>query len=239
MFSQSTRIGPYFLIRKLGQGGFGEVWLSERRAKFVTTRVAIKLPHDEQVDHEAIKSAIVSWFYMSAISSIAEDPEIAQTQAVIAIPQGRVTRPNANVAKAETSPEPSIEPKVVKTADLQKYQGKQISDITKDNEIRGRLKAILGSNYPVFMKNLNVCPPFASNGGELTGACCAPHSCGSEMSYISLDPSKDKIYCAILSDSLSANGSADAPFNTKLRTFNEKGGTFPQALAALISKDDR
>jgi len=504
MFSQSTRIGPYFLIRKLGQGGFGEVWLSERRAKFVTTRVAIKLPHDEQVDQEAIKSeatlwakasghpnilpiidadeydgqiaivsefapdgslhewlkkngtmpvnmavemtikildgleylhsrdiihrdlkpgnillqgdtprladfgisralratassqtsnvsgtfaymcpegfdgkrseqtdiwsvgvnlyqfltgrlpfpqkepsvliaaimlrdfdalppeipkelqriigralakrtedryvgaaemrdalqaflretnfpaspdsvvprlaitshdenasvisekanaketmkiwravpfllimvgAIVIWFYMSAISMIAEDPQIAQAQAVLAIPPRPANRPNANanVAKVEPSPspEPTIEPKVVKTGDLQKYQGKQISDITKDNEIRGRLKAMLGGNYQIFMKNLNVCPPFTSSGGALTGVCCAPHSCGSEMSYVSLDPSNDKIYCAILSDSLSATGSADAPFNTKLRTFSEKGGTFPQVLASLISKADR
>ncbi len=54
-------IGPCTLVSKLGRAGFDEVWLTERRAKFVTTRVAVKLPLEEQVDHEAIKSEAVLW----------------------------------------------------------------------------------------------------------------------------------------------------------------------------------
>ena len=61
MFRESQIIGPYTLIRKLGRGGFGDVWLAERRAKFVTTKVAVKLPHDEQIDHEAIKQEATLW----------------------------------------------------------------------------------------------------------------------------------------------------------------------------------
>lgn len=61
MFHEGTLIGPYTLIRKLGRGGFGEVWLAERRAKFVTTKVAVKLPHDEEIDHDAIKQEATLW----------------------------------------------------------------------------------------------------------------------------------------------------------------------------------
>ncbi len=61
MFHENRQIGPYTPIRKLGKGGFGEVWLAERKSKFVTTKVAVKLPLDEQVDHETIKQEAQLW----------------------------------------------------------------------------------------------------------------------------------------------------------------------------------
>src|SRR5688500_16790869 len=61
MFRPEQQIGNYFLIKRLGRGGFGEVWLAERRTKFVTTKVAVKLPLDEQVNHEVIAQEAKLW----------------------------------------------------------------------------------------------------------------------------------------------------------------------------------
>ena len=70
MFRESQQIGPYTLIRKLGRGAFGEVWLAENRAKYATTRVAIKLPHPEQVNHAAIEQEAQLWARASGHSNI-------------------------------------------------------------------------------------------------------------------------------------------------------------------------
>jgi len=43
-FSPGTIIGPYRLIRELGQGGMGVVWLAERADGEVKRWVALKLP---------------------------------------------------------------------------------------------------------------------------------------------------------------------------------------------------
>jgi serine/threonine-protein kinase len=40
-----TLVGPYRLLRELGQGGMGSVWLAERTDGLLKRRVALKLPH--------------------------------------------------------------------------------------------------------------------------------------------------------------------------------------------------
>lgn len=61
MVQSGDQIGTYVLITQLGRGGFGEVWLAERKTKFVTTNVAVKLPFAGQVDIDIIKQEAQIW----------------------------------------------------------------------------------------------------------------------------------------------------------------------------------
>lgn len=61
MFQPSDKVGPYTLIKFLGRGGFGEVWLGEKRAKYATTQFALKFPDMTKVDFEAIRKEASMW----------------------------------------------------------------------------------------------------------------------------------------------------------------------------------
>lgn len=61
MFFSGKQFGNYTLVKLLGQGSFGEVWLANRQTKFVTTKVAVKLPLRGQVDAESIKQEAILW----------------------------------------------------------------------------------------------------------------------------------------------------------------------------------
>ena len=54
MYRPNDQIGPYTLIRRLGQGASGIVWLAERRGALLTTQVAVKLPFEEDANLESI-----------------------------------------------------------------------------------------------------------------------------------------------------------------------------------------
>lgn len=55
MHRVGDRIGPYTLVNKLGRGAFGTVWLAEKRTPIATTRVALKLSNEEDIDFQSIK----------------------------------------------------------------------------------------------------------------------------------------------------------------------------------------
>lgn len=65
MFFAGQQFGRYTLVKQIGKGAYGEVWLAMRHAKFVTTKVAVKLPNTENVDFDAIRQEAVLWEQVS------------------------------------------------------------------------------------------------------------------------------------------------------------------------------
>ncbi len=61
MFTPNDKVGPYILIRFLGRGTFGEVWLGEKQSKYASTQFALKFPVQSGVDSEAIKQEALMW----------------------------------------------------------------------------------------------------------------------------------------------------------------------------------
>lgn len=59
------RLGPYTLVSKIGRGAFGVVWLAEKKSSIATTRFALKLPRDEDIDVEAFKHEATIWLQAS------------------------------------------------------------------------------------------------------------------------------------------------------------------------------
>jgi serine/threonine protein kinase len=67
----NEKVGDYTLIRKIGKGGFGQVWLAEDRTGFVTTEVAIKFIDDyEETQFELVEREAKVWVEASGHPNI-------------------------------------------------------------------------------------------------------------------------------------------------------------------------
>lgn len=64
-------IGPYLLVRQLGRGAFGEVWLADRPTPLLTTQVALKIPADGQADIEVLLKEASVWQKVSGHPNVA------------------------------------------------------------------------------------------------------------------------------------------------------------------------
>jgi serine/threonine-protein kinase len=86
MFSSGDQIGPYTLIRKLGRGAFGTVWLSERRTAIATTTAALKIPLNDEVNLGAIRQEANLWVRASGHPNVLPiiEANIYAGQAIIA-----------------------------------------------------------------------------------------------------------------------------------------------------------
>lgn len=57
----NDRIGPYQLISKLGEGGFGEVWLAQDSSGSSSRAVALKIPLKSEIDLDGLLQEATLW----------------------------------------------------------------------------------------------------------------------------------------------------------------------------------
>ncbi|MEK6301445.1 MAG: serine/threonine-protein kinase [Acidobacteriota bacterium] len=114
MFRAGDQIGPYILNSKIGRGAFGVVWLAERRTTIATTRVALKMPLDEEIDLDTIKQEANVWVQASGHPNVVPiiEANVYDDQVVIVseyAPDGSLDAWLKRIAAAGHSPGQSIE----------------------------------------------------------------------------------------------------------------------------------
>ncbi len=61
MLIPGAKLGPYSLVKPLGKGSFGFVWLAEKQTLLTKTEVALKLMHNATIDHESVAQEAALW----------------------------------------------------------------------------------------------------------------------------------------------------------------------------------
>lgn len=86
MFHPVDTIGPYTLVRTIGRGAFGEVWLAEMRSTLLTTQVALKMPLVAENEIDAMRAEAALWLQASGHPNIVPvlNAEVYDGQVVIA-----------------------------------------------------------------------------------------------------------------------------------------------------------
>lgn len=85
MKAPERKLGPYTLVSKIGRGAFGVVWLAEKRTAIATTRFALKLSRDEDIDLDAFKHEAAIWLHASGHPNVVPmiEADIYDEQVVI------------------------------------------------------------------------------------------------------------------------------------------------------------
>ena len=110
----NRKLGPYTLVSRIGLGGFGVVWLAEKRTSIATTQFALKLPRGEDIDLDTFKQEAVIWLQASGHPNVLPliDADIYDDQVVIVseyVPDGSLASwLKQNGGKAPT-PEAAVE----------------------------------------------------------------------------------------------------------------------------------
>ena len=86
MIQAGDNLGPYTLMRALGSGAFGEVWLGERRSSLLTTQIALKLLFVVEDEIDPVRQEATLWLRASGHPNIVPvlDAEVYDGQVVIA-----------------------------------------------------------------------------------------------------------------------------------------------------------